>query len=174
MPDELHVLIAGEPGTGKTTIANFFIAPQARMQGIKCWFFVKARDTEKLIKLYRKANIVSVDFDEQIKFNLMQAPRNVTRHEWYASLWDMFIQAEAIFDGTKNFLIEQSYDLATEYGKFGVEPSLFELHDYIKSKDFPRASRSYHYSESALNRIGGMLKGPIRDALKLYIRSLFI
>ncbi|MBN1794245.1 MAG: ATP-binding protein [Candidatus Omnitrophica bacterium] len=165
MPEELHILIAGEPGTGKTTIANFFIAPQAISQGIKCWFFVKAKDTEKLVKLYKKANIITVDFDEQVKFNLMEPPKNVTRHEWYASLWDMFIQAEAIYDGTKNFLIEQSYDLASEYDKFGVKPSLFELHDYIKSKDFPKMSRSFHYAESALNRIGGILKGPVRGAL---------
>ncbi len=163
MPDELHVLIAGEPGTGKTTVANFIIAPQAIPQGIKSWFFVKARDTEKLIRFNK--NIVTVDFDEQIKFNLMQAPKNVSRHEWYANLWDMFIQAEAIYDGTKNFLMGHSYDLAVEYEKFGVEPSLFEIYDFIKGKTFPRGSRSSYFAESALNRIGGMLKGPIRDAL---------
>ena len=165
MPDELHVLIVGEPGTGKTSLANFFIAPHALAYGIKCWFFVKARDTEKLVKLYKKANIITVDFDEQIKFNIMESPKNVSRHEWYASLWDMFIQAEAVYDGTKNFLIEHSYDLAVDYEKFGVEPSIFELYDFIKSKDFPRASRNYYYSESALNRIGGMLKGPLRNSL---------
>ncbi|MBN1156824.1 ATP-binding protein, partial [Candidatus Woesearchaeota archaeon] len=149
MPDELHVLIAGEPGTGKTTIANFFIAPQAMIKEIKCWFFVKARDTEKLISMSRKQDIIAVDFDEQIKLNIMQAPKNVSRHEWYANLWDMFIQAEAIFDGTKNFLIEQSYDLAGEYEGYGFEPSLFELYDYIKSKNFQRGTRNINYAESA-------------------------
>lgn len=162
-PDELHVLITGEPGTGKTSMTNFLIAPQAMAQGIKCWFFVKARDTEKLIRFNK--NIVTVDFDGQIKINPMQPPKNVSKHEWYASLWDMFIQAEAIYDGTKNFLIEQSYDLTREYERFGVEPSLFELYDFIKEKDIPRGSRDSHYKESALNRIGGMLKSSLRDSL---------
>lgn len=162
-PNELHVLITGEPGTGKTSMTNFLIAPQAMAQGIKCWFFVKARDTEKLIRFNN--SIVTVDFDEKIKINPMQPPKKVSKHEWYASLWDMFIQAEAIYDGTKNFLIEQSYDLTGEYERFGVEPSLFELYDFIKEKDIPRGSRDSHYKESALNRIGGMLKSSLRDSL---------
>ncbi|MFH1014748.1 MAG: hypothetical protein V1762_02350 [Nitrospirota bacterium] len=159
----LHILIVGEPGTGKTSMVNFLIARQAMAQGIKCWFFVKARDTEKLIRFNK--NIVTIDFDGQIKLNPMQPPKNVSRHEWYASLWDMFIQAEAVYDGTKNFLIEQSYDLAGEYERIGVEPSLFELYDFIKEKDIPKGSRESHYRESALNRIGGMLKGSLRESL---------
>ncbi len=156
MPEELHILIAGEPGTGKTTIANFFIAPQAISLGIKCWFFVKAGDTEKLVKLCKNTSIITVDFEEHdpVKINILQNPPNVSKAEWHSDLWDMFIQAEAIYDGTKNFLISHSYDLAKEYEKSGIEPSFFELHDFIKEKKFDRGSRDSHYQESALNRLG--------------------
>ena len=162
---ELHVLIVGEPATGKTTVANFLIAKQAMAQDIKCWFFVKAGDTEKLIK--SNNNIVTVDFDEDdpVKINILQNPPNVSKAEWHSHLWDMFIQAEAIYDGTKNFLISHSYDLAKEYEKLGIEPSLFELHDFIKGKRFERGSRELHYQESALNRLGGILKGPLGNLL---------
>ena len=162
--NELHVLIVGEPGTGKTTLTNYLIAPQAMSKGIKCWFFVKARDTEKLLRFNK--NIVTVDFaDGQIKMNPLQAPKNVSRQEWFSLVWDMFVQAEAVYDGTKNFLIEQSYDLAQEYEKLGVEQSLFELHDFIKERKFPRGSRSFNYQESALNRISGILKGPLGNTI---------
>ena len=167
MPEELHVLIVGEPGTGKTTVANYFIALQAIAQGIKCWFFVTARDTEKLVKVCKKANIIAVDFDEHnpVKINILQNPPNVSWAEWHSDLWDMFAQAEAVFDGTKNFLGIHSYDLAKEYEKLGIEPSLFELHDFIKGKRFERNSRDLRYQESALNRMGGILKGPLRNTL---------
>lgn len=158
----INILVTGDPGTGKSGTVNYIIAPQAMALGIKCWFFVKARDTEKLIKFNK--DIVAFDFDGQLKFNPLQPPLNVTRAEWHSMLWDMFIQAEAIFDGTKNFLIEQAYELSDEYEKLGEVPSLFELHDYIKEKEFPRGTRNFSYKESALNRMTGVLRGPLKDA----------
>lgn len=159
----INILVTGDPGTGKSAVVNRIIAPQAMALGIKCWFFVKARDTEKLIKFNK--DIVTFDFNEQLKINPLQPPPNVTRAEWHSMLWDMFIQAEAIYDGTKNFLIEQACELSDEYEKIGAIPSLFELHDYIKEKEFPRGSRSFSYKESALNRMTGILKGPLSNAL---------
>jgi len=165
---ELHILIVGEPGTGKTTLAVFSIASQAMSQGIKCWFFVKSRDVYKLIKLgYR---IVIVDFDNEGRFKLCLpgALTNVSRQEKLSRYFDIFVQAEAVFDGTKNFLIEQTTELGKIYESHGTDLSLFDLHEFIKErqkKDFPRGSRNYYYSESALNRINGVLNGPLGPSL---------
>ena len=86
--NELHSLIVGAPGTGKTIMMIFLMGLQAIQQGIKCWFFVKAQDVEKLIKIYK--DILVEDFSGQIKLNLLNPPPNYDKFGWKSFLWDIF------------------------------------------------------------------------------------
>jgi hypothetical protein len=161
-PYELHTAIIGESGTGKTIMMLYCLGLQAMMKGITCWYFVKARDAERLSKITK--NILINDFDGQTKMNLLNAPPNYSEYGWKAYLWDIWTQAHSLYDGSKNFLLEHSFDLEKKYEEFGVRPSFFELFDFVKSKKFPGFSRDARYRESVLNRFGGILKSSLRHS----------
>ncbi len=160
--DLLQGLIIGSPGSGKS-ILTYHLALQAMEQGAICWMFVKGNDAEKLIKFY--PDILVDDFIGQIRKNLFPPPPNYRRDFWNSIHLDIFIQAITLYDGTKNFLTSQYFDLFEIYKKLNAEPSFYEIHDFLKSKKFANFSRDARYNESALNRIGGMLKGSLRKDL---------
>ena len=157
--DLLQGLIIGAPGTGKS-ILTYHIALQAMTKGVICWMFVKGNDAEKLIRFNK--DILVDDLNGQVPKNFSPPPPNYSRDNWNSIHLDIFIQANTLYDGTKNFLMPLIFDLNEIYLNQKIEPSFFELHDFIKSKKFPNYSRDARYSESALNRLSGLLKGALR------------
>ena len=162
LEDLLQGLIVGSPGSGKS-ILTYHVALHAMALGAICWMFVKGNDAEKLIRF--KRDIAVDDFNGQFRKNLLTAPPNFSRDNWTSIHWDIFIQANSLYDGTKNFLTTQYFDLYEKYKEQNAEPSFFEVHDFLKARKFPAYSRDARYNESALNRIGGILKGSLRDDL---------
>ena len=155
-------LLIGSPGSGKS-ILTYHIALQAMGQGATCWMFVKGNDAEKLIRF--KNDILIDDFNGQIPKNFLPPPPNYSRDNWNSIHWDIFIQANTLYDGTKNFLTNHYFDLYEIYQKHSVEPSFFEVFDYLKARKFANYSRDARYNESALNRLSGLLKGVLRKDL---------
>jgi hypothetical protein len=158
----LQGLIIGSPGSGKS-ILTYHIALQAMAQGVICWMFVKGNDAEKLIRFNN--NLLVDNFNGQIPKNLLPPPPNYPRDDWNSIHWDIFIQAITLYDGTKNFLTEQYFDLYEKYKVHNAEPSFYEVYDFLKTKKIPGYSRDAGYKQSALNRIGGMIKGSLRKDL---------
>ncbi len=158
LKDLLQGLIIGAPGTGKSILTDH-IALLSMLQGAVCWMFVKGNDAKKLIR-FRK-DILLDDFNGQVKKNFLNTPPHYPASEWLSILFDVFIQANTLYDGTKNFLTSQFNDLTEKYKEQRNKISFYEVYDFLKARKFPAYSRDARYNESALNRIGGMLNGSL-------------
>ncbi len=156
-PHECHCLIAGQTGVGKTTLLNLIFA-QGLQLGNQAWLFVRAKDTRSL--LYLNNQILVTSFDGNIKFNPLN-PNGIEVYDYCNIFADVFIQSQSLYDGTKNYLIECLSFLYEQFEKLNSVPSLFDLYGYIKSQSHPRYSRASGYQDSAINRLGGMLAGPL-------------
>lgn len=156
-PHECHCLIAGQTGVGKTTLLNLIFS-QGLMMGNQIWMFVRAKDTRSLLRLNNSILINS--FDGSFKFNPLN-PNGLSLYDYCNIFADVFIQSQNVYDGTKNYLIEHLSNLYRLFEENGKLPSMFDLFDYIKSKNHRRYSREASYQDSAINRLSGMLSGPL-------------
>jgi hypothetical protein len=148
-PDEPHCLIAGQTGCGKTVLLILMLG-QAILQGANVWLFSKAKDVTNLLTFSRE--ILVNDFSGQMKINPLLSP-GVNVRFWINCFADIFIQAYGLFDGTKNYLIE---NLNYLFSKNDM-PTFYDLHRLIKSQKYNAFSRFARYRESLLNRLGGMI-----------------
>jgi len=90
-----------------------------------------------------------------IRFNPILPPPSVDTGFWINAFSDIFIQAFALYDGTKNFLLEKLNYLFTKNDM----PGFHDLYRLIKGQKYPPLSRTARYQESALNRLEGLLSG---------------
>ncbi len=149
-PDEPHCLIAGQTGCGKTVLLMIMLA-QAITQNITTWLFTKAKDTRNLLRVTRE--IIVNDFTGQIKFNPLLPPLGVDVRFWINCYADVFIQAFNLYDGTKNFMLENLNYLFSRNSL----PTIHDLLRIIKAHNYSPMSRFARYQESALNRLNGMI-----------------
>jgi len=115
------------------------------------WLFTKAKDTRNLLKISK--DILVVCFVGQIAFNPLLPPPGVPVRFWINCFADIFIQAFGLYDGTKNFLIE-NLNYLFDHNK---TPTIHDLYRLIKSQKFSPFSRFARYQESALNRLSGLI-----------------
>jgi len=148
--DEPHCLIAGQTGCGKTVLLMIILA-QAMLKDAIVWLFTKAKDTRNLLRVSKE--ILVVNFDGQIKFNPLLPPPGVDFRFWVNCFADIFIQAFGLYDGTKNFLLEEINYL---FSRNNV-PTIYDLYNLVKSLKYSIYSRFSRYQESAINRLSGML-----------------
>lgn len=156
-PYECHCLIAGQTGVGKTTLLNLIFS-QGLVFGNQVWLFVRAKDTRCLLNFDNSVFVNS--FDGSIRFNPLN-PNGLAVYDYCNIFADIFIQSQSLYDGTKNYLIEHLSVLYELFDKFSAIPSMQDLYVYLKSQRHPRYTRAAAYQDSALNRLGGMLAGPL-------------
>ena len=169
-PEECHVLIAGQTGTGKSTLLKILFSQALllrKKQDIKeqivNWLFVKAQDMRELLKI--SPDILVVPFDE-IKLNPLEPVQGMKETEWASVFADLWIQAFRLYEGSKGFLIECLNSLYSKNKESGQYPNLFDLFYYVKSLQFPAVSRNSRYQESILNRLGSLIYGSLSPVFK--------
>lgn len=154
-PSECHVLIAGQTGSGKSTLLRLAFS-QALAMGMKVWLFVKSKEMRSLLDVDR--DILVVNFDGQIKINPLE-PCGMDAGDFCNVFSDIFIQSQRLYDGTKNYLMEILNFLYRRHSEDGIHPSMHDLYYYVRAMKHKPMSRTAHYQESALNRLGGMISG---------------
>lgn len=158
-PNECHVLIAGQTGAGKTTLLRLLVS-QAAAQGHKFWLFVRAEDTRCLIDISPETLVVR--FDDSVKLNPLN-PSPLRQDEHANAFLDIFIQSQRLYDGTKNYLLEQLSELYRDFEASRALPGLHDLYQKLKDSKHSAFSRTERYRESALNRFGGLLSGSLGE-----------
>ena len=119
------------------------------------WLFTKATDSRNLLRFSK--DVIVISFDGQVRVNPLTPPPGVETSFWINCFADLFIQAFGLYDGTKNFLIQNLNYLFQR----NCKPTIHDLYRLIKAQSFPLMSRDARYKESALNRLGGMLCGSL-------------
>ncbi|MHB9141992.1 MAG: ATP-binding protein, partial [Paludibacter sp.] len=152
-PGDCHVLIAGQTGAGKTILLENIFS-QAYSQGINIWLFVRAQDMRSL--LLQNKDILVLSFNQDFKFNPLN-PCGIPEPDYCNIFADNFIQTFGLYDGTKNYLLENLNNIYKDFKNYGKYPSMQDLHERIKKNKHPRFSRTEKYSESLMNRVGGLI-----------------
>ncbi len=160
-PEECHVLLSGQTGTGKTTLIAMTFA-QALNRGMKVWLFVRAKDLRNLLRV--DEDIFVINFDGSVKLNLLNSG-NIERLDYGNIFVDIFIQSQKLYDGSKNYLLEMLSEVHRKYDNSGRLPAVQDLYDYILATKPVKLSRNAMYRDSALNRLGGMLSGSLGRVL---------
>ena len=161
-PHECHVLIAGQTGTGKSTLLKI-ISIQGMKQGNCIWMFPKSQELRSI--LHFNKDIVVTDF-RTIKINIFEPPPSVSVQDWINIVADILIQGFSLYDGSKNYLIRCLQILFEKLSATGFYPSIIDLYKYVNTQKHPPQSRTARYQESILNRLSGLiysLLGPVLD-----------
>jgi len=154
---ECHVLISGQTGSGKTILLKS-ILEQAIKLGSPVWVFVRAPDFRCLTDTNK--NILIVTFDGSVKINPLN-PCGLSENENSNVFLDNFTHTQHIYAGTKNYLLQHISILYRIHKKRGTYPTMHDLLYYIKSLKPKFNSRDSSYRDSSLNRLGGLLSGPL-------------
>lgn len=162
-PEECHVLVAGQTGCGKSTLIKVLFSQVLGFARIYAapfivWMFAKADDLRPLLMIHQDITVVQF---KEIKLNPLEPPRGTGAVEWASVFVDFFNQALGLMGATRALLVESLSILYEAYGKHGYYPSLIDLYIYIKNQKYPGFSRTARYQESLVNRLTGLLNGPL-------------
>jgi len=143
-----HMLVMGQPGTGKTTLA-YNLIETLYDNGIGIIIIDPKRDYRHLIRHYPEATIMSWSM---LKDNPLQSPEGVEQIKWNQCLADCISNAFNITIASKGFLIASLNSLFSAFES--NIPTIFDLRDLIASLLIKRGDRDEWY------------RGVLRNALR--------
>ena len=157
-PDEVHTLIAGGTGSGKSTLITLIIKQYIDL-GIPILVFDYEDDFPDRLSS-SDVNVFSV---RDFKWNPLEVPEGADPI-LYAQEWcGIFSDTLGLLTGAKGFLFQQLYGLYDIYGVLNggrTFPSLFDLNDLLqeKKKRLKTNTREYSYAEVCANRTDFLVK----------------
>ena len=157
-PDEVHTLIAGGTGSGKSTLITHIIKQYLDMSIPILVFDYEDDFPDRLTN--SDVNVFSV---RDFKWNPLEVPEGADP-VLYAQEWcGIFSDTLGLLTGAKGFLFQQLYSLYDIYGVLNsgrTFPSLFDLNDLLQAKmrKLKTNTREYSYAEVCANRTDFLVK----------------
>lgn len=164
-PDDYSCLIAGMPGTGKTTLLLLLFS-QAMKIGIKCWLFSKAHDTRTLLKVDNNTLVATFnEINDQNKINPLEPAPNMTTGECAVMVSDILQSSGGFWPGTKGFLLTQLDELYKKFERTNHYPSFYDLYEHLEKFNVGKDYRIGAYRDGILVRLSALLRGPLSNVL---------
>lgn len=157
-PNEVHTLIAGGTGSGKTTLITRLIRQHINT-GIPVLIFDLENEFPELLD----DNRINVRGVENLNWNPLEVPPGVNPVLYLQDFCAILSDTLGLLIGSKGFLLKQIHRLYELYGVFegsNVFPSLIDLNDFLlgKLQRTKSNTREYTYTEVCSNRFDSLTK----------------
>lgn len=167
-----HVLVAGQSGTGKTTLLYTLL----QQVSVPWWAFDLKTDYRHLLTDPDTADVVVLPWT-QLRVNPLQPPPGVAPRRWAQTIQELFGDAYDLLSGSQHYLLTHllqvyeayEFDVAAPCPPGATYPALADLRAFLESAGATGRVRT-QYKERLIDRLAAVTAAtdPVYDCSRGY------